>query len=268
MSEEEGEKTLTRNKSELSPSSVPVQLHPVTLYTSMDDPFAHRVHAALLERNVDIVVNEIHTKDENGHLLDAAKSDLIFDLAPFAQVPVIQHNSVTLYDSTAINEYLEESEDFAGKRKLLPIDPSQKGHARAIIEYFNHQVVPLFYYILLKQTTEEQDKAKQRLLEKLKFLNTVLKNRPPNSSYYFVGKMYSLVEVTLLPFFERLFVLEHYRNFKIPCTSDYHHLLRWFAHCRMQSSFRKCTPPTKKILEYFAAYADGTINTVLANDYR
>ena len=74
----------------------------IKLYDFLPCPFGQKVRIALAEKGLtyDLVQVDI-TKGENRH-------PDFFRLNPFGRVPVLVDEDTTVYDSTIINEYLED----------------------------------------------------------------------------------------------------------------------------------------------------------------
>lgn len=66
--------------------------------------------------------------------------------------------------------------------------------------------------MLCRQDGEGQQKASQALSAELQWLEGHFDSMGP----FFMGAEFSLVDISLLPFFLRLGVLQHYRGFSLP----------------------------------------------------
>ena len=69
------------------------------LYTFKLCPFAHRVRLALAEKSVAAELIEIDLKN---------KPASFAQISPYGKVPLLLHGRIKLWESTVINEYLEE----------------------------------------------------------------------------------------------------------------------------------------------------------------
>jgi glutathione S-transferase len=65
---------------------------------------------------------------ELSHTEDAARAELLL-LSPSILVPRLEHGGVTVWDTLAIGEYLDELRPDAG---LLPAEPASRAHCRSI----------------------------------------------------------------------------------------------------------------------------------------
>jgi glutathione S-transferase len=91
----------------------------VVIYSSAGCPYAHRTRLTLLEKNVDFTLTEIDLEN---------KPDWFTKVSPLSKVPVIQHGKNRVWESTIINEYLDEVFSDA---PLMPIDPGERANARS-----------------------------------------------------------------------------------------------------------------------------------------
>ena len=94
----------------------------IKLYDFLPCPFGQKVRIALAEKGLtyDLVQVDI-TKGENRH-------PDFFRLNPFGRVPVLVDEDTTIYDSTIINEYLED--EYPEPPILPPVGSSAQRAAR------------------------------------------------------------------------------------------------------------------------------------------
>lgn len=143
-----------------------------------------------------------------------------------------------IYDSNIINEFLEDS---FSEGKLLPKDPAEKAKARILIKKIQELNIP-FFELLQAQTIESQRQKGQALRNKLKEINSFLAKNSPSSleGPYILGKNFSLVDISLLPFYERMsVVLPHFRKWNIPKTKEFELLNNWFLRAFGRSSYQE-----------------------------
>ena len=63
-----------------------------------------------------------------------------------------------------------------------------------------------------RQDSEGQQQASNALHEQLRWLESSFDSKRP----FFLGEQFSLLDISLLPFFIRFPVLQHYRQFSLP----------------------------------------------------
>ena|SRR3989338_3304979 len=123
------------------------------LYTYWRSSASWRVRIALAIKGVDYEYIPVH-------LLGAVQKTSDYQaLNPMAQVPtLVTPSGAVLTQSLAIMEYLEES--FPGK-SLLPGDPTQRAHIRAMAEIVNSGIQPLQNLGVLQYIEKETSETKK-----------------------------------------------------------------------------------------------------------
>jgi glutathione S-transferase len=101
--------------------------------------------------------------------------------------------SKTLYDSTIINEFLNEK--FKSKVGLYPEDSYDRAIMRLSIDHINKSVVPAFFRLLQAQPDQPQ-KQHSALKEFRDALEDVAKKA---QGPYFLGEQFSLVDAAIAP---------------------------------------------------------------------
>jgi len=83
---------------------------------------------------------------------------------------------------------------------------------------------------------------------------------------WWLGETFTLADVAFYPFFERLPVLAHYRDFTLPdgCTG----LVRWIDTMRTRASVQVHARSAEFYIKAYAHYADGSANGSTAQEMR
>jgi glutathione S-transferase len=76
---------------------------------------------------------------------------------------------------------------------------------------------------------------------------------------YWLGENLSLVDISFYPWFERLPVLEKFRNFTLP--SETPRLHQWWENLRQRESIQQVANPTEFYAERFAKILGLTVIT-------
>ena len=100
-------------------------------------PYAQRTRLLLLEKGVDFELIEIDL---------ANKPDWFEDVSPYSKVPVVVDGDTRVYESSIINEYLDEAYP---EPALMPSDPGRRALARIWIDYANVKYTPSIYKFLM-----------------------------------------------------------------------------------------------------------------------
>lgn len=205
-------------------------------------PFAYRVRLTLAEKNID---HELHTIDLQNI------PDWYSAVSPTGKVPLLKRGDDVVWESTVINEFLE---DAYPETHLLPKDPVARAHARIWIEYCNTAFQPNYCGLVFELDEGKHDAIRNVLHESLKHIDEGLAKTAPGP--YWLGEQLSLVDLTYYPFFEHAPVLSHYRSFEIPAEFKYIH--RWLSAMRERPSVRENQRDAEFYIEAYKPYVDGT----------
>jgi glutathione S-transferase len=221
----------------------------VKIYSAQVCPYAQRTRLLLLEKGVDFELIEIDL---------ANKPDWFEDVSPYSKVPVVVDGDTRVYESSIINEYLEEAYP---EPALMPSDPGRRALARIWIDYANVKYTPSLYKFLMDQDDEARASLRADAVAVLRFMETEGLRKLSDGPYW-MGEELSLVDLAYYPFFERLCVLEHYRDFAIP--EDCPRLKAWIETMRFRPSVKKIENPPDYYIERYARYASGKAAGVTA----
>ena len=169
------------------------------LYAFDRSPFGWKVRVALAEKKItyDMIAPENKNEDP-----------AFARLNPLRKTPVlVLEDGRSIYESTVINEYLEEIHP---EPPMLPKDPYERARVRMIEDTFDQYVYPAirdftnaqFDYkppILHRKTADKVDhklleESRIRVHEHLKRRETELKGRT-----WFGGEIFSLADAALVP---------------------------------------------------------------------
>jgi glutathione S-transferase len=151
-------------------------------------PYVHRSTILLLEKRADFQVVYVDLND---------KPDWFLAISPRSKVPVLVVDSVPIFESAVINEYLDETVP----PRLLPADPLERARQRAWIEVAN-DLFERQYDVVYAPTRDAFDAGRPKLAAVLERLEEAV--RAP----YFAGASLGLVDVALAPALFRCSVLE------------------------------------------------------------
>jgi glutathione S-transferase len=208
------------------------------LYFAKASTFSQRTRVVLLEKGIDFTAIEIDFQN---------KPETFTQVSRYGKVPAIKHGDVEIYESAVINEYLEE---VFPQPALLPHDPGAKAVARIWIDYANTRLVPAFNKFLRGKDTQEQEQGRREFLESLLYIEEEGLGKLSGNGAYWLGENLSLVDISFYPWFERLPVLEKFRDFTLP--SETPRLQKWWENLRQRESIQQVANPTEFYVERFA----------------
>ena len=162
------------------------------LYDYPDCPFAQKVRVVLAEKELEYetVFVDLRTGEhrQNAEFLK---------LNPYGKVPVLIDEEVVVYDSTIINEYLEDEYPHPN---LMPADSANRARVRTLEDYCDNSFLPSagFVQAELSKPVEEQDaerlaRYRNELQRGLKRLEAFLAGKE-----YLAGE-FSLADVAFVP---------------------------------------------------------------------
>ena len=225
----------------------------VEIYSASVCPYAHRTRLALLEKGVDFKLTEIDLQN---------KPEWFADVSPYGKVPVIKYGSDRVWESTIIDEYLDE---VFPEPPLMPSEPGERAIARIWIDFANVKFVPTFYKLLLNQEPEKQQESAEMLRNHLLFMENEGIGKISSGSYWF-GESLTLVDIAFYPWFERWGVLEHYRGFAFPAECV--RLQKWWDVMRDRDLVQSIKHTADFYIEQYIQYANNTASGITAQEMR
>lgn len=226
----------------------------IKIYSAAGCPYAQRSRLTLLEKGIAFEVIEIDLNH---------KPDWFAEVSPYGKVPVLEHGSDRIWESTIINEYLE---DTFPEPPLLPSQPGQRAIARIWIDFANTKFTPAFYRLLLSQTPETQQEWIAELHKHLRFMESAGLAQRPGAGPYWLGDQVSLVDLSFYPWFERWSVLEHYRGILFP--EDCERLQQWWQAMTQRASVVAIAQPATFHIQQYVKYADNSTTSTTAQELR
>ncbi|MCC5642979.1 glutathione S-transferase family protein [Nostoc sp. CHAB 5824] len=206
----------------------------IQLYFAKASTFSQRTRVVLLEKGIDFTPIEIDLQN---------KPDGYTQISHYGKVPAIKHGDVVIYESTIINEYLDE---VFPEPPLLPRDAAAKAIARIWIDYANTRLVPAFNKFLRGKDSQEQEQGRREFTEALLYIE----QEGLGKGDYLLGDQFSLVDISFYPWFERLPLLENFRKFTLPAETP--RLQTWWNSLSDRSSIQAVANPVDFYLERFA----------------
>jgi len=207
------------------------------LYFAKGSTFSQRTRVVLLEKGINFTGIEIDLQN---------KPETFTQVSAYGKVPAIKHGNIEIYESAIINEYLEE---VFPEPALLPRDPDGKAIARIWIDYANTRLVPAFNKLLRGKDSQEQEQGRKEFLESLLYIEQKGLGQSSNGAYW-LGENLSLVDISFYPWFERLPVLEKFRNFSLPEETP--RLQEWWENLRRRESIQQVANSTEFYIDRFS----------------
>lgn len=203
----------------------------ITLYSGPLSLFSRKVEIALTEKGLSFQRIMVPFNQTTGY---DPRHPEVLALNPKRQVPVLTDCGLVLYDSTVINEYLDEAYP---EPKLMPDSPVDRARCR-LDELYGDEILFQALKPLMHRTeppspdrdrriAQEADAliAEEGLLRHYDVLEQKLAGRP-----YFGGRL-SVADIAL--FMSMLFI----RRLGGPSLDGYPGLTEWYARLKLRPAF-------------------------------
>lgn len=126
----------------------------IKLYDYPDCPFSQKVRVALAEKELEF--ERILVDLRNG---EQRQPDFL-KLNPYGRVPVLVDDDIVVYDSTIINEYLE---DEYPSTPLMPEDSAGRARVRMFEDFADNSFTPQAGLALAEVTKPEAERDAEKL---------------------------------------------------------------------------------------------------------
>lgn len=196
----------------------------IKLYHSPASTNSRKVRIALIEKGLEFerVPIDLAKKEQ--------KSPEYLKIHPFGQVPALDDEGFIVYDSTVINEYLEDEYPYP---PLMPKDSDGRARARLMEDFrdnhFNIAFIRIFREMRGKPEAERDpkaiDAAKAEIANYLERLDRELQGKE-----YLAGE-FSLADIA---FMANLDLLE---KFEIQVDPKNRNVIAWIARLKARPSF-------------------------------
>lgn len=226
----------------------------IQLYSSAVCPFAQRTRILLNEKGLDYQTHEIDLND---------KPDGFLSISPHGKVPVLVCVGDRVWESSIINEYLEE---VFPAPPMMPNTPQLRALARIWIDFANSRFTSAFYKLLLAQTPEAQADWRDEMLRHLQFIEQQGLRELSEEGPYWLGDRFSLLDITYYPWFERWAVLEHYRGLSIPDSCI--RLKTWWQAVGDRPAVQATAQSADYHIEKYDRYANNTAAGTTAQEMK
>ena len=205
------------------------------LYSTEFCPFCHSCRLVLAAKALDY--------DHVPLDLDR-KASFPEKLSPYRHVPVLVHQGRQIFESSIINEYLEE---VFGDPPLLPVEPAARADVRFWVDFVQSRLVPAYFNLMNSDDPAHWPELVDRLgnwfrfLEKRAFKNT-----------WISGDHISLADFGLYPWIERFVSAERYRGASIP--EDCVALAEWIKVMKALPAVSACAKTEQQYVAFFDRY--------------
>ena len=196
----------------------------IKLYTFPPSTNSRKVRIALLEKGLEFErINVDLTKREQ-------KSPDYLKIHPFGQIPALDDEGFIVYDSTVINEYLEDEYPYPS---LMPKDSEGRARARLMEDFRDSHFNPYFVHIMQETRKPEGERDSARIDGAKAEINKAFDKieQDLNGKEYLTGA-FSLADVAFMSNIELL------DRFGIAVdAAKYPNTVAWIARLKARPSF-------------------------------
>jgi glutathione S-transferase len=195
----------------------------IKLYTFPPSTNSRKVRIALLEKGLEFErINVDLSKREQ-------KNPEYLKIHPFGQIPALDDEGFIIYDSTVINEYLEDEYPYPS---LMPSDSEGRARARLMEDFRDTHFNPYFVHIIQEMRKPDGERDSQRIdnakAEIIKCFDRI--EAELGGKEYLAGP-FSLADVAFMSNIELL------DRFGIPVAADKYNSAAWIARLKARPSF-------------------------------
>jgi len=198
------------------------------LYYHPFSNFSRKVRMVMIEKGVEPELQVIDLMSREN------RSPEYLAINPMGKVPALVDDGLTLYESTVINEYLEETHP---EPALFPKDARERARARLVDAVHDESLLPAMGPAF-RETFKPEDSRDAEKIAKcrekgrpiLKALSNLLGDRD-----YFCGD-FSIADIALAPtahFYEMMYAED---------LAAFPNLVAWFERVKARPSFRQTVP--------------------------
>ncbi|KAF9486043.1 glutathione S-transferase [Pholiota conissans] len=168
----------------------------LVFYAGWFCPYVQRAWVALEEKGIPYQYKEVNPYKKEPHFLS---------INPKGLVPALEYRGKALYESLVLLEFFEDA--FPGTKPLLPADPADRALARMAIDQLNKTFIPAFQRLLPAKEPEKQAALREEVYEALRKFSKGIKGP------YYLGEEFSAVDVAIVPWIVRDYVLAEHRGY-------------------------------------------------------
>jgi glutathione S-transferase len=246
------------------------------LYSAWFCPFAQRAWIALNELDVPYRLVESLTIDPQTEAY--IKDPELLNYNPKGLVPVLfvpnnnnnnDDDQVVYCDSIPILKELY--------RNSVVVENNNRNNKDSLDQQFqeandwNRRICSTLYPVLMRQDPAESEQAWKEMADNLvDFANHLNGN---NESFYDDQDTPGMIDLTVFPFVHRLYIIEHYKGFGLPETTESQRdakkkLLAWKERMEARPSVAKTLATRDALIPIYLRYAQGTAKSKVAESVR
>jgi glutathione S-transferase len=196
----------------------------IKLYHFPQSTNSRKVRIVLIEKGLEFerILVDLGKKEQ--------KAPEYLKIHPYGQVPALDDDGFIVYDSTIINEYLEDEYPYPA---LLPADSEGKARARMLEDLRDNFFNPYFVEIIHEIRFKPEDQRDLKLIDHAKGEITKCFDRIEKEleGQEHLAGTFSIADIAFMPNFDLL------ERFKIPVNSRYQRMTAWINRLKARPSY-------------------------------
>ncbi|MFQ5683184.1 MAG: glutathione S-transferase family protein [Candidatus Binatia bacterium] len=185
---------------------------------------SRKVRIALIEKGLEFerITIDLAKKEQ--------KNPEYLKIHPFGQVPALDDEGFILYDSTIINEYLEDEYPYP---PLLPKDSEGRARARLMDDFRDNNFNPYFVEIIHEVRYKKEGERDLKLIEhaKAEIIRCFDRIEKQLQGQEYLAGTFSLADIAYMPNIDLL------ARFEIPVNPEYKNTLAWMERLKVRPSY-------------------------------
>lgn len=181
------------------------------------------------------------------------------EASPRGLVPALTHaGHGHVWESIHTAAYIDEAFPGRGDDLLGPSrDPLTRAHLRIWADHCTDRIQKQYYTVLMASDDAKRDEAREAFYAECRALARAM--APPETGPFFLGKHFSLVDIALAPFWQRvLSVGVHYRGLALPSAGEdacFARIATWWEAVRRRPSVAATIVCEARLVASYAQYA-------------
>ncbi|KAI5841445.1 glutathione S-transferase [Morchella snyderi] len=224
------------------------------LYGSWSCPFVQRVWLVLEEKKVPPYKwVEVNPYNKPGSLMK---------INPRGLLPTLEHDGKSLYESSVICEFIEDS--YPDYKKLLPVDAYDRAYSRLWSDFVSTRIVPVFYrYLQFLPATDLPglEGKRQEFLDTLLTFSEAMRELK-EGGFFSGGSSPIMVDLIAAPWLQSFWVLDEYKG---PFFKRWNAWIKSLSDLKSYNETESDREPTRKL---YKRYSDNTAQSEVAKAIR
>lgn len=194
----------------------------IKLYDYPDCPFCQKVRVVLAEKDLEFEIKPVDLRKGE------QKAPEFLKLNPYGKVPVLIDDDIVIYDSTVIDEYLDEEYP---NPPLMPEDSAGRARVRLLEDFCDNSFIPPAGAILAELHKPEAERDNEKIKKYQADVNRVLARlEVALEGKQYLADEFSLADVAFVP---RVLILA---QLGIELDARLHNVAAWIARLRERPS--------------------------------